>query len=143
MKKISICFVSREYAHEKMGKTGGIGVFLKQYTQELKTYNFDIVVFSFGAKSVRFDDEGIHVIKIKDLSGFNERIKSPFRRYRIPGYISLKIILEYLNRTYISLYLSLFVLRRQFNLIEFHDYGGDAPFFVGRLPKIIRCHGSA
>jgi glycosyltransferase involved in cell wall biosynthesis len=48
-----------------------------------------------------------------------------------------------MNRLYISLYLTFFVQRKGFDLIEFHDYGGDAPFFIGGLPKIIRCHGSA
>lgn len=33
MKNTNICFVSREYAHKNMSKTGGNGVFIKQYTQ--------------------------------------------------------------------------------------------------------------
>jgi glycosyltransferase involved in cell wall biosynthesis len=143
MKPIKICFVTREYAHESMGKTGGIGVFLKQFTNELKTHNFNITVFSFGAEPVRFNDVGVNVVKIRDLSGFNEWFKEPFRKYKVPGYITLKIFLEYINRFYISLYLSVFVWRHKFDLIEFHDYGGDAPYFMSSKPKIIRCHGSA
>jgi len=143
MTHIKICFVTREYAHDKLGRTGGIGVFLKQFTQQLKHHNFKITVFSFGSTSVSFDDDGVSVIKIKDLSGFNEWIKSPLRRYKIPGYITIKIVLEYINRFYISMYLSLFVQRRHFDIIEFHDYGGDVPFFIGSPPKVIRCHGSA
>lgn len=143
MKKTKICFVTREYAHENMGNTGGIGVFLKQYTQALKQYPFDIVIFSFGSQSTRFNDAGVTVVKIKDLSGLNEWVKAPLRRYKMPGYITIKIILEYINRVYISLYLTLFALRKKFDLIEFHDYGGDTPFFLGRLPKVVRCHGSA
>jgi glycosyltransferase involved in cell wall biosynthesis len=142
-KNIKICFVTREYAHAKMVKTGGIGVFLKQFTAQLKCHDFKITVFSFGDTSVRFDDAGVSVIKIKDLSGFNEWLKAPLRRYKIPGYITIKIILEFLNRLYISLYLSVFVLKHRFDLIEFHDYGGDTPYFLGRLPKIVRCHGTA
>ena len=143
MNQIKICFVTREYAHPKMGGTGGIGVFLKQYINQLKRHNFKITVFSFGNTSINFDDDYVCVKKIKDLSGFNEWIKAHLRRYKIPGYITIKILLEYINRVYISLYLTLFTLRRKFDLIEFHDYGGDAPFFLGHLPKIIRCHGSA
>lgn len=143
MTQIKICFVSREYAHPKMGGTGGIGVFLKQFTQQLKQHSFKITVFSFGHASINFDDEEVIVIKIKDLSGFNEWIKAPLRRNKIPGYITIKILLEYINRFYISMCLSLFVLKKRFDIIEFHDYGGDAAFFIGRLPKVIRCHGSA
>lgn len=142
-KNIKICYVTREYAHSNMGKTGGIGVFLKQFTEQLKKYNFEITVFSFGAVSTRFDDNGVHIVKIKDLSLFNEWLKAPLRRNRIPGYITFKIILEYINRIYISMYLSVFVRRKGIDIIEFHDYGGDAPFLISCLPKIIRCHGSA
>ncbi|MEH6535816.1 MAG: glycosyltransferase family 4 protein [Psychroserpens sp.] len=143
MKPIKICFVTREYAHELMGKTGGIGVFLKQFTEQLKQHQFEIVVFSFGAAPTRFDDDGIRIVKIKDLSHTIERIRAPFRRYKIPGYLHIKMGLEYVNRFYISMYLSLFVLKNKFDLIEFHDYGGDACYFLGSLPKIVRCHGSA
>ena len=142
-KKTKICFVTREYAHNKMGKTGGIGVFLKQFTTELKQHDFDITVFSFGDCSVKFNDEGVNINKIKDLSRFNEWVRTPFRRYKIPGYITLKVVLEFINRLYISLYLSVFVSRRRFNIIEFHDYGGDAPYFISQKPKVVRCHGSA
>lgn len=143
MKKTKICFVTREYAHKNLGKTGGIGVFMKQYTQAIREHNFEIIVFSFGSHSIRFIDDGVSIVKIKDLSAFNEWVKAPLRRNKIPGYISIKILLEYINRLYISMYLSLFVLRKNFDLVEFHDYGGDAAFFIGRLPKVIRCHGSA
>ncbi|RIA10265.1 glycosyltransferase involved in cell wall biosynthesis [Flavobacteriaceae bacterium MAR_2010_72] len=140
---IHICFVTREYAHSQLGKTGGIGVFLKQFTNVLKAHRFTITVFTFGSKPIRFDDAGVSVVKIRDLSGFTEWIKAPLRRYNVPGYISIKILLDYLNRFYISMRLSVFVWRQQFDLLEFHDYGGDAPFFIGKLPKVIRCHGSA
>lgn len=143
MKKTKICFVTREYAHERMGKTGGIGVFLKQYTEQLKKHDYDITIFSYGPNPVRFKEDGITVVRIEDFTGFNERIKSPLRKHHVPGYITIKMILEYLNRTYISFYLSVFVYKEKFDLIEFHDYGGDAPYFMGKLPKIVRCHGSA
>ena len=143
MSSTKICFVTREYAHPNMGRTGGIGVFLKQFTTELQQHDFNIVVFSFGIISVRFHDANVEVIKIKDLSGFNEWLRTPLRRYKVPGYITIKIILEFINRVYISMYLSVFVIRRQFDLIEFHDYGGDAPFIITNKPKIVRCHGSA
>ena len=35
MKTSNICFVSNEYAHSSMGKTGGIGVFVKNMSKEL------------------------------------------------------------------------------------------------------------
>ena len=140
---ITICFVTREYAHDKMGSTGGIGVFLKQYVNQLKHHGFNITVFSFGKHAVQFNDDDVKVIKIRDLTGFNEWIKAPLRKHKIPGYITVKLLLEYVNRFYISMCLSFFVLRHKFSIIEFHDYGGDAPYFIGRLPKVVRCHGSA
>lgn len=138
-----ICFVTREYAHPNMGKTGGIGVFLKQFTQQLQDQDFEITVFSFGWHGISFLDDQVKIIKIKDLSAFNEFVKAPLRRYDIPGYLTIKMMLEYLNRFYISLYLSVFAWRKKFDIIEFHDYGGDAPYFVAKLPKVVRCHGTA
>ena len=44
MNRIKICFVTREYAHDLMGKTGGIGVFSKQFTEQLK-YKPSIIFF--------------------------------------------------------------------------------------------------
>lgn len=143
MNSIKICFATREYAHPEMGKTGGIGVFIKQFARQLQQYDFDITVFSFGTHPVHFNDERITVIKIKDLSGFNEWIKTPLRRYKVPGYITIKKLLEFFNRVYISLYLSCYVYKHKFDLIDFHDYGGDFPYFFGKLPKIVRCHGTA
>lgn len=143
MNPIRICFVTREYAHERMGRTGGIGVFVKQFVRELRNSDFEIHVFSFGTKAARFDDDGIQVVRIRDLGAFNEALKSPFRTYKIRGYITLKIILEYLNRFYISLVLSNFVRKRKIDIVEFHDYGGDAPYFRGKPEIVIRCHGSA
>lgn len=142
-KHINICFITREYAHDAMGKTGGIGVFVKQFTSVLKAHEFTITVFAFGATAKRFNDEGVRVVRIKDLTTINEAIKSPMRRYRLPGYLTVKRVLEFFNRLYVSLYLTVFVKRNGFDLVEFHDYGGDAPFFISRIPKVVRCHGSA
>lgn len=143
MKRIKICFVSREFAHLSMGKTGGIGVFLKKFTKQLKDHHFLITVFSFGENSIRFDDQGIRVVKIKDLTNINEFIKKPLRKYGVPGYLTIKKVLEFFNRLYISLFLSVFVKKHQFDIIEFHDYGGDAAYFMGKIPKVVRCHGTA
>lgn len=138
-----LCFVTREYAHPKMGGTGGIGVFLKHHTKQLYKNGLKITIFSFGKRAVRFDDNGVSIVKIKDLSAFNDWFKSILRRFKIPGYIRIKMLLEYMNRLYISIYLSLFVKKHGFDIIEFHDYGGDAAFFISSLPMVIRCHGSA
>ncbi|MCX7549369.1 glycosyltransferase family 4 protein [Xanthomarina sp. F2636L] len=143
MKPIQICYFTREYAHKRMGSTGGIGVFVKQLTTELKTHDFQITVFSFGNEAVSFDDGGVRVVKIKDLSHFNAQVRRVLQKYQVPGYHKLKLFLAFLNRVYISLYLSVFVFKHRFDMVEFHDYGGDAPYFLGRLKKVIRCHGSA
>ena len=143
MNTIKICYVTREYAHKRMGSTGGIGVFVKQLTTELKTHDFQITIFSFGRAPVSFDDGGVRVVKIKDLSHFNAQVRRVLQKYQVPGYHKLKLFLAFLNRVYISLYLSVFVFKQGFDMVEFHDYGGDAPYFMGRLAKVIRCHGSA
>lgn len=143
MSTIHTCYVTREYAHASMGSTGGIGVFVKQLTSELKVHDFKITVFSFGSDSVRLEDAGVRVVKIKDLTNVSKSINAFFKKYHIPGYLKTKRFMAFLNRLYISLYLSVFVFKNGFNIIEFHDYGGDTPYFLGRLPKVIRCHGSA
>lgn len=135
--------MSREYAHKRMGSTGGIGVFVKQLAMQLKTHNIQITVFSFGTESVSFDDAGVRVVKIKDLSNFNARVRRFLKKYHIPGYHKMKLFMAFLNRVYISIYLSVFSFKQKFDIVEFHDYGGDAPYFLGRLKKVIRCHGSA
>ncbi len=143
MTPLNICFITREYAYPQMGKTGGIGVFLKQYTEQLQEHPFQITVFSFGPKAVRFMDGDVAVIKMKDLTGLFEPFKDFLRRIGMPGYITIKIVLEFMNRFYRSMYLSAYLWRHPMDVLEFHDYGGDAPYIISRVPKIIRCHGSA
>src|SRR5690606_16262367 len=43
----------------------------------------------------------------------------------------------------ISIYLSYYALKNKFDIIEFHDYGGDFTYFIGKTPKVVRCHGTA
>ena len=143
MKPTNICFVTREYAHPKIGKTGGIGVFLKQFTQALKQQGFHVTVFTFGKESSDFMDHGVRIYKVNDLTSFSNWIKTPFLKFNLPGYISLKRILEYSNRKHISYKLTKFLKSNAFDIVEFHDYGGDAPFVTTNIPTVVRCHGTA
>jgi len=143
MKPTNICFVTREYAHSSMGKTGGIGVFVKQFTQALKQQGFKITVFTFGKESSDFMDHGVRIHKVNDLTHFNDWVKTPFLKFNLPGYITLKKVLEYCNRRLISYKLSRFLKSNAFDIVEFHDYGGDAPFVKTKIPIVVRCHGTA
>jgi len=143
MNKINICFVSKEYAHPNMGKTGGIGVFVKNMGQELSERNFNVFVFSFGLKKIRFSENGVQVFVVKDLSIYIFFILRTWMKFGILGYNKIKFTLFFLNKIYISILLTFFSLKNRIKVMEFNDYGGDIPFFFGRSKKIIRCHGSS
>ena len=143
MDPIKICFITREYAHEKMGKTGGIGVFLKQFAPQLLINGFEVHVFSFGKRNISFKDEGITVCKVKDISNLNERVRAFVRFLKLPGYESIKQFLEYCNRLVISAKASAYCRKNDIDIVEFHDYGGDALNFKGKMAQVVRCHGTA
>lgn len=140
---MKICFVTREYAHQNTGIKGGIGVFIKNYAEALSAETIKVTVVIFSTSNNKFNDNLVEVYQIKDLTKFNNLIKQFFLKYKLPGYISLKIILGFFNRLYRSIYLSVFVQQKKINILEFHDYGGDTPFFLSNKPVVVRCHGSA
>ena len=139
----TICFVSKEYAHSSMGKTGGIGVFVANLSKELSIKKINVFVFSFGPKKKQFIDNGVTVIVVCDLSSWINRILDIWKKFRLPGLSKIKLLLLFLNKLFISLKLTLFSIRKKIQIIEFNDYGGDVPFFFGFSKKIIRCHGSS
>jgi len=141
MSRLSICFISREYAHPKMGNTGGIGVFLRQYLEHLSQVA-DVTVFSFGNDKVEFNDGRVKIFRIKDFSTKILHWQSIYLKTKLPGYITLKLVLAYINRQYLSVKLRKFVRNNEFDLLEFHDYGGDAAYYKTSVPFVTRCHGS-
>ncbi|MCF6308041.1 MAG: glycosyltransferase family 4 protein [Flavobacteriaceae bacterium] len=143
MKIINFCFVTSEYAHKGMGKTGGIGVFIKRNAQYLTQNNFNVYVYTYGGNNKCFDDDGVQIIQIKDFDRLNKKILNYLKSYKIPGYFYVKLFLEYLNRFYLSMRFSLFTFRKNIDIIEFPDYLGCFPFTISKAHKVIRCHGSA
>jgi glycosyltransferase involved in cell wall biosynthesis len=143
MKSSNICFVSKEYAHSSMGKTGGIGVFVKNMSKELSKKKFNVYIFSFGPKKKQFIDNGVTVCVVRDLHFFISKILKFWKRHGLQGYYLLKLILEFINKLYISIKLTIFSFSNKIKIMEFNDYGGDVPFFFGFSKKIIRCHGSS
>lgn len=142
MGKLKICFVSKEYAHPLMGKSGGIGVFVRNNAIELVKRGVEVTIFSYGEKKQSFFDDGVSIYQIKDLSIINNTILKYWRTSKFPGYIILKYFCIGLNKLFLSIYVSIFVIRKKANIIEFNDYGADTPFFLGTITKVVRCHGS-
>ncbi|SDB22381.1 Glycosyltransferase involved in cell wall bisynthesis [Flavobacteriaceae bacterium MAR_2010_188] len=140
---IKICFFTTEYAIPELGRSGGIGVFIKNHARELAASGFDVFICTFSAKPKIFNDGLVKITVIKDLSHYLHRLKEGYRKSRIPGYITFKVFLSYLNRKYISIKFEAYLKENKIDIIELNDYGGYPTYFKTQLPVVIRCHGSA
>lgn len=139
---LNICYVSKEYAHPLMGKTGGIGVFVKTMAQELFKQGFNTYVFSFGPSKKTIIDNGVKIFVVKDLNGSFNKFLAYWKNTKLPGYNKLKFFLIYINKLYISILASKFSQKHKIQITEFNDYNGDVPFLWGKSNTVLRCHGS-
>ncbi|WP_115461508.1 glycosyltransferase family 4 protein [Winogradskyella aurantiaca] len=118
-----ISFLTPEYPHPDLKKSGGIGTSIQNLAKGLAGQGIDVTVFVIGQKkdAILFDTN-IRLICIpakrhKILSWYFERKKSQ------------RIINDYIKQLNI-------------NLIEAPDWGGITAFMKFSVPLVIRLHGS-
>lgn len=140
---IRICFFTTEYAIPELGRSGGIGVFIKNHARALAAAGFEVFICTPSSNAKTLTDGAIEITVLEDLSHSLNRLKEGYRKSKLPGYISFKVFLSYLNRSYISKKFEEYLKEKEIDIIELNDYGGYPTYFNTQLPVVIRCHGSA
>lgn len=118
-----IAFLTPEYPHAKVAKTGGIGTSIKNLAEGLMQQQHRVSIFVFGQKKDDiFVDSGITVHLIKT------------RKFKYLGwYFQRKLIQRYLNK---------YIVETSINAVEAPDWTGITAFMSLKCPIVIRCHGT-
>lgn len=118
-----IAFLTPEYPHPDLSRSGGLGTSIKNLAHGLVVNNIKVTVFVSGQITDKiFEDDGFKVISIakKQHLVFNWF----FERKRLQRYIQKHIDKEGIN------------------LIEVPDWTGLSAFMKFSVPIVIRLHGS-
>lgn len=142
---MTILFLTKEYNHEKLPPSGGIGTFIKTLAKELTNKGHKVYVFGISKKSIDFSDEEVTVHFEKSFFRKNRHfdlIKSlskKFKLYKLHQYILDK------ERKYIARQVQKYIKKNTLtiDIIEAHDYDGLFKFLNPEIPYAVRCHGSA
>ena len=62
---MNILLFTKEYNHNKVGKSGGTGVFYRNLALQLRSRNHKVFVFGSSNKVVNFNEDGIEHFFIK------------------------------------------------------------------------------
>jgi len=118
-----IGFLSSEYPHVKLNRTGGLGTSIKNLALELTKKGIAVSVFVYGQDSDEvLNDAGITIYKIA------------YKRYSVLGW--------YLYRKHINKYINRIIVTHNIDVIEAPDWTGITAFMKFKCPHIIRLHGS-
>lgn len=118
-----IGFLSSEYPHAKLSRTGGLGTSIKNLALELTKKGIAVSVFVYGQDSDEvLNDEGITIYKIA------------YKKYAVLGW--------YLYRKYINKFINRRIVDHKIDVIEAPDWTGITAFMKFKCPHIIRLHGS-
>lgn len=118
-----IGFITPEYPHPALSRSGGLGTSIKNLAKGLVEQGVMVIVFVIGQqKDANFKEEGIHIISIAKQKhwAFNWYLER--KRYQ-------KIIQKHIDKEGI-------------NLIEAPDWTGISAFMKFTVPLIIRLNGS-
>lgn len=121
---IRLGFLTPEYPHPKLGKTGGLGTSLKNLSQALsKQAGVSTVVIVYGQeKDEDFKDGAVEIISLKH------------QNYSYFGW--------YLHRRFINKRVNEIIKTQLIDLIEVPDWTGISAFMSFKVPLVIRLHGS-
>ena len=118
-----IAFLTPEYPHGNVNKTGGIGTSIKNLAEGLIQQNHAVSVFVFGQQNdAVFKDQSINFHLLKT------------RKFKFLGW--------YLQRKFIQRYINKVIVSEQIHVIEAPDWTGVTAFLNLKCPIIIRCHGT-
>jgi len=118
-----IGFLSSEYPHVKLNRTGGLGTSIKNLALVLIKKGIAVSVFVYGQDSDEvLNDAGITIYKIA------------YKRYSVLGW--------YLYRKHINKYINKIIVTHEIDVIEAPDWTGITAFMKFKCSHIIRLHGS-
>ena len=118
-----LCYLTPEYPHPVIGRSGGLGSSIKNLAEQLVREGVQVTVVVTGQKTQRlFNDQGIffHVLK--------------HRHYAFGGF--------YLYRKHIERYLNILIRDTHIDLVEAPDWTGMTAFMKLKVPLVIRFNGS-
>lgn len=118
-----IAFLTPEYPHGNVNKTGGIGTSIKNLAEGLIQQNHNVSVFVFCQQNdAVFKDQSINFHLLKT------------RKFKFLGW--------YLQRKFLQRYINKVIVSEQIQVIEAPDWTGITAFMNLKCPIVIRCHGT-
>ena len=143
---MNILLFTKEYNHNKVGKSGGTGVFYRNLALQLRSRNHKVFVFGSSNKVVNFNEDGIEHFFIKHYFK-NYKIAELFRS--MVG--KLKFMEKFQTKFYESenRYLTkklekiIQINNLTIDIIETHDWDGTSLYLKElNIPYVVRYHGS-
>jgi len=120
---MKIAFLTPEFPHPKIGKSGGIGTSLLNLSKGLMALGHQILILAYGQKEdTSFIDEGIQFYKIR-----NRKIKG------VSVYFTQKKVQKIINKLYDE---------DKVDIVEVADWTGFSAFINTKCPIVIKLHGS-
>jgi len=120
---LSIGFLTPEYPHPELSRSGGLGTSIKNLATGLVSYEHNATIFVVGQdKECHFFDEGVKIVSIK------KEIHFAFNWY--------------LERKRIQRIIQRYIDAEEIQLIEAPDWTGIPAFMKFDIPLIIRLNGS-
>lgn len=118
-----ISFLTSEYPHPKLNRTGGLGTSIRNLALELYKNSVKVSIFVYGQDVDEvIEEDGISIYKIAN------------RSYAVFGW--------FLHRKYLQKYINNIILEKNIDLIEAADWTGITAFMNFKCPLVIRLHGS-
>lgn len=118
-----LCFLTPEYPHPDIGKSGGLGSSIKNLAEQLVKEGVQVSIVVTGRqRSFTFEEGGIafHLLEHK--------------KYNLFGF--------YFYRKFVERYLNQLITAAGVDLIEAPDWTGITAFMKLKAPLVIRFHGS-
>ncbi len=118
-----IGFLTPEYPHDNLSRSGGLGTSIKNLAIELVRVGVKATVFIIGQKeSKEFLDEGVVIVCLEKK--IHKSFNWYFERKRLEKILNVELSI------------------RQIDLLEGPDWTGLSAFMSFKVPFIIRMHGS-
>lgn len=120
---LHIGFLTPEYPHALVGKSGGLGTSLYTLAKELVACGQQVTVFLYGQKQSwirQLDGVEVHSIAQK--------------KYTIGGW--------YFYRKFLNSYLDQVIAQKRIQVLEVPDYTGVSAFMQFKIPVVMRLHGN-
>jgi len=118
-----IAFLTPEYPHAQLNRSGGLGTSIKNLASSLVQAGERVTVFVYSQAEDRvFEDQRIKIHSIAK------------RKYKFAGW--------YLHRKFLQRYINKFILLENIDIVEAPDWTGITALMRFKCPLVIRLHGT-